>query len=84
MMVATKGQSVKTGAGQRAGIARDAVPADSAAATTQALQAKLAPKEAKAEAKPKRAKKAASKKKGKASEPATLTADNVTRIEAAE
>lgn len=84
MMVATKGQHVKTGAGQRAGIARDAVPADAAAATTEALKAKLAPKAAKSEAKPKRAKTAAPKKKAKKAEPAVLTADNVTRIEAAE
>lgn len=82
MLAATKGQHIKTSAGARAGIARDAVPAEVAAAGSAALKEKLKAKPAKKAASAKRAApKKAGARKAKPSEPATLTEKH---IEAAE
>lgn len=84
MLIATRGQHIKTGAGVRAGIARDAVPAEVAAAEAAALKAKLKPKEPKAAVKPKRAKAAGGTKKKRAAKITPVEGTNVTRIDAAE
>jgi hypothetical protein len=75
MLAATKGKHVKTGAGKRAGIARDAVPAEVAAAEAAALKEKVAAKTPKKAAAAKRSapNKSASRKKAKPAQPASLS-----------
>jgi len=70
MLAATKGKHVKSSIGHRAGIARDAVPAEVAAAEAEALKEKVKAKPAK---KPAAAKRKAAPKKKAAGKSAKLT-----------
>ena len=70
MLAATKGKHVKSSTGHRAGIARDAVPAEVAVAEAEALKEKVKPKPAK---KPATAKRKAAPKKKAAGKSAKLT-----------